>query len=69
MLEDLNREQLDMLRERYRMIRGSCNSHYTNYQCGVVRGMLWAMLGYDPGPLSADDINALSKEDKDDHLQ
>lgn len=27
----------------------TCNRHYSNHQCGVIRGMVWALTGEDPG--------------------
>ena len=46
----LTEEQIrDAIRERLRAARGSCNSAHIHHTDGVMRGLIWALTGKDPG--------------------
>ena len=42
---------LEIVADRINHILDSDNRHYTQYQSAIVRGLLWAYVEEDPGPL------------------
>ncbi len=50
--------------DRLDAIDANCNSHHHNHSFGVIRGLLWALNGEDPGPhvgrMAVEDITTLA---------
>jgi hypothetical protein len=44
-------------------MNGSCNSYHLNHNCGVLRGLLWALTGEDPGTFIVSEHNSNSVRD------
>jgi hypothetical protein len=46
----------NVIRDRLDAISGSCNSGHLDHNAGVFRGLIWVLIGKDPGTYLTHDI-------------